>query len=606
MSDKDLTIKMSVDTSDLEKGLDKAEKKVEKTADGAEKTKSKWSSLGDSLSSVSPTFKKMSDKWSESSQKIDDRFGKSTAASKLFKLGVVGALAAIALKAGQTVAKFASETAKMFDPKGYSKAAGAMQKSIKKLKTTIGSFTAPLVNGVMTVVSKIVDGITWVLEKLRVAKSFLEGVVKGVLQPIIDGVKQVVDWIKSGINALANLLGFGDVFKAPAESAEDAADSMGEVVDATSAGLASFDKLSTLDTSGSGDTEQADKLNESMEEANKLGEEIGTKIREFFDNFSLSGLWDGFLDVGGQAWEGIKSVGEGVWNALRGFGEAIWNGILAVATTVWNAIKAIATAVWNAILAVATVIWQGIQAIATTVWNIIQEVATTVWNAVSGVATAIWEGIQAIATTVWNVISGIAMTVWNTISSVATVVWQGIQSVATTVWEVISTPILALWEAFKSAAEPVWKALEDIGSAFIRVVIDPIKNAVGWCMEKVEWVLDKIDAAKSFFDGIGDSIGGFVGGIGSAIGLAGGGAVAPNNPMPYILGDNTREYEVVSPVSLMKDTVKSALAEMGGTGGGQQASTGPIELTISLDSRKIARAVYDPLKTEERRRGAGA
>ena len=87
-------------------------------------------------------------------------------------------------------------------------------------------------------------------------------------------------------------------------------------------------------------------------------------------------------------------------------------------------------------------------------------------------------------------------------------------------------------------------------------------------------------------------------------GLAGGGAVAPNNPMPYILGDNKKEYEVVSPVSLMEQTVMSALKKSG-MGSGTTSSQ-PVEITIQLDGKKVARAIYDPLETERRRRGARA
>lgn len=95
------------------------------------------------------------------------------------------------------------------------------------------------------------------------------------------------------------------------------------------------------------------------------------------------------------------------------------------------------------------------------------------------------------------------------------------------------------------------------------------------------------------------------GGLKKVLGLAGGGAVAPNSPMPYILGDNTREYEVVSPVSLMEETVISAMKKMGVTGT-QGGSSGPVEITIELDGKKLARAIYDPLETEKRRRGVRA
>ena len=136
-------------------------------------------------------------------------------------------------------------------------------------------------------------------------------------------------------------------------------------------------------------------------------------------------------------------------------------------------------------------------------------------------------------------------------------------------------------------------------------------------MDKIEWVLDKVGAAKDAISSIGEGVQDFVSdpvgtltdvggkiwdGAKSFLGLADGAVVQPNNPFPVIVGDNTREPEVISPLS----TIRQAVTEALGASGGSTGTTGPIELTINLDSRKIARAVYDPLQTEARRRGVGA
>ena len=629
---EELTIKVTADTSDFKRGMDDVEKKLDKTTSKTDSAQGRWGDLSKKLSAISPTFAKASSGVAEQSSKIEDAFGSGSAAAGLFKLGAVGAIAAIGVKAGQVAWKVASETAKMFDPQGYSKAAGSMQKSIKKLKTTIGSFTAPIVNGIMTVVSKVVDGITWILQKIRIFRAFVWGMVKTILQPVIDGIKQVIAWIQQGINMLSNLLGFGDVFKAPAQSAEDAAESMGEVVEATSAGLASFDQLNTLDTSNSGDTETAEELSSNIADAEAFGADLVGKIGDFFSNFDFGAIWDGFADAAGQAWDGIcnvagdawegikgfgescwdgiKGFGESCWNGIRGFGEAVWGGIQAVASAVWQGIQAYAQAVWTVITAWATYQWELIKAIATAVWTVISTVATTVWNVINTVATTVWNTILSVAQTVWGVISGTAMAVWEGIKTIATTVWGVIQTVATTAWTIISTPILALWDAFQNAGSTCWGILQALGEAFNRVVINPIKSAVQWCMDKIEWVLGKIEGAKNALGNltsgisnfVKDPVGSIVGGAKSLLGLADGAVVQPNNPFPVIVGDNTREPEVISPLSTIRQAVTEAMRSQGASGG----SSGPIELTVNLDSRKIARAVYDPLQTEARRRGVGA
>ena len=145
---------------------------------------------------------------------------------------------------------------------------------------------------------------------------------------------------------------------------------------------------------------------------------------------------------------------------------------------------------------------------------------------------------------------------------------------------------IELWNRFTETMGKIATFIKD-------KILEGIKGAVGGV---TSFVQDPIGGITSIPGKVTSKIKG-------ALGLASGGAVAPNNPMPYILGDNTREYEVVSPVSLMKDAVKSAISEMGGAG---RQSSGPIELVVNLDGRKIARAVYDPLQTESRRRGSRA
>lgn len=121
---EELKIKVTADTSDFKKGMDDVEKKLDKTTDKTEESQSKWGKLSSQISSISPTFAKISEKWQGASAKIDESFGASTGAAKLFKLGVIGALVAIAAKAAKVAWQFANDTAKMFDPRATPKRPG--------------------------------------------------------------------------------------------------------------------------------------------------------------------------------------------------------------------------------------------------------------------------------------------------------------------------------------------------------------------------------------------------------------------------------------------------------------------------------------------------
>ena len=65
-----------------------------------------------------------------------------------------------------------------------------------------------------------------------------------------------------------------------------------------------------------------------------------------------------------------------------------------------------------------------------------------------------------------------------------------------------------------------------------------------------------------------------------------------------ILGDNTKEHEIVSPVSTMKQAFMEAMIEMGGNFGG-----GNTEVVLEIDGREFGRAVVEQGNRENRRIG---
>ena len=81
-------------------------------------------------------------------------------------------------------------------------------------------------------------------------------------------------------------------------------------------------------------------------------------------------------------------------------------------------------------------------------------------------------------------------------------------------------------------------------------------------------------------------------------GYAKGTVVPPNRPHLAWFGDNTREPEVVSPVSTMKTAFMEAMIEMGGNFGG-----GNTEVVLEIDGREFGRAVVEQGNKENRRIG---
>ena len=79
--------------------------------------------------------------------------------------------------------------------------------------------------------------------------------------------------------------------------------------------------------------------------------------------------------------------------------------------------------------------------------------------------------------------------------------------------------------------------------------------------------------------------------------FANGGVVPPNAPFLAVLGDNTKEPEVVAPYSTIKQAASDAIAERGGGNGMAVAD-------IYLDGAKVGRGIFPYLENERVRVGA--
>lgn len=81
--------------------------------------------------------------------------------------------------------------------------------------------------------------------------------------------------------------------------------------------------------------------------------------------------------------------------------------------------------------------------------------------------------------------------------------------------------------------------------------------------------------------------------------FAAGGVFEPNNPQAVIVGDNTREREVIAPETMIENAVTRALNRQG------SSSSAPINIpiTLTLDGRVLANVMYKYNQQEAARRG---
>ena len=594
---ENLKARLEVDVSNFTAGMKKAREDLEKANDQVEEARSEWSSLGDVIGELVPGFKKVTDSWKDAQSKLDSGSKKAGKGFKAMKAAGVLAVAAIAVEVAGTlvdafkqVAQVADDTARMFDTVAYSKAAGELKKSTRTLKTTIGSFTAPVVNALKSGLAKILDGFNWLLTKIRIAFSYIGGVFTAVIQPIVKAIKSAIDWLKNGINTIAGFLGMDAIFKEASKNTEDAAGSMEELVEATSAGLASFDKLNTLDFGEMGDAEQSEELTENMEQARKDGLELGEKLTEkfagigkWFDNLDLGQVWKDFKTSAEDAWINIKTWAGDTWNSIKGWGEGVWNSLKESAgkiwdglTGAWEGVKTTLLGYFDKLIEIVDLgkIWESLKNGFNGVMNWIKEHLPDWAKKILG-----WVGVDFgdEETTPKDEVGGDEEGEGKEYGEKPPKTQTTVKDVIDSAVNAVTTPAVVVPQE-PNIIQPdvtVIQTKDDTGG-ILSNIINEIKDPKG----------------NSFWKNLGIGVGkGW---------FANGGVFEPNNPMLIGIGDNTREKEIVSPVSLMKQAVREVLSESGNT------SRSPVQINLVVDGKIMARTLYDPMENERRRRGVKA
>lgn len=677
-------VEFVADTSKLKKGSEEAKKNLDSVSGSIENQKESWSRASEAFDKFAPGIKGTTDSISEMSATFSDMFEGVKAGAKGMKLAIVAAIAAVAVKLAKMAWTVASETSRAYNAQEYDKVIERREASMRRLKTSIGAFTAPIVNAINTAIGGILDGVTWVLKKVHAGLSFVYGFLKGLIIPVIDTVKKaidavasairpIVDGLKNAINGIAQFLGFGPVFKSSAKGAEEASEAIedvGESSEYAEGALQGFDKLNVMDNL-TGDKNTADEIDDTSSAMQELGESLSGKLFDYLgkipqllSGIDLGGIWTKFKEGAIQAFNTIKEklVGFGSWimSSLSGLGSwiyeklvGVWNTLSTTMSGVWTWLTTTLGSLWEGLTSVMGTLWEGLTSAMSGIWSGLTSTMSGLWDGLTSTMSGLWEGLTGIMSSLWNTLTTAMGSTWNWLTNLMSSFWNTLTSLMRSAWdtltsfmrsvmnslvsflrsiwsELVST-IRSLWDGATSFIRGLWegfanfinggffdiirstvenivgafsKAWEIIGDLFDKV-ISPIKSAVDWLLDKVKWLLDKVSGLKESVSNIGKSVSNIgsslVNGVKGLFGGANGAVFEPNDPFPIVVGDNTREPEVLSPVSTMKSAFKEAISEMGGVGGSR--GSGPIEITLNVDGKALARATYDDLVAEGNRRG---
>lgn len=307
----------------------------------------------------------------------------------------------------------------------------------------------------------------------------------------------------------------------------------------------------------------------------------------------LSWLWDNILQPI-ASWTGgvIVDVLNGIGDALTWISQneiamtileslAVAIGLVAGAIAVYNGVMAVCNVVTGIFSGIIAVLTSPITLVILAITALIAIIALCIkhWDDISAAATACWDFIveswnnagEWFNTTIVQPIANFFSGMWNGLKEGASNAWEGIKQVFSTVANFFGTVFGKAWETVKkvfSTGGKIFDGIKDgIVKAFttiVNTIIKGINKVVSIPFNGINSALTKIKNIDILgvkpFDWISNI------GVPQLPLLAQGGWFPKNQPQLAIVGDNTRENEIVTPESKIYDQVRNAIRDSGGTG----------------------------------------
>lgn len=163
-------------------------------------------------------------------------------------------------------------------------------------------------------------------------------------------------------------------------------------------------------------------------------------------------------------------------------------------------------------------------------------------------------------------------------------------------WSLFKERTVEHFQALKERLGGVWNVLMSMLSLSfssvangivtkIKFVYDYVMNVVQAISKALSWLASKF----SVMQGAATSVQNFASRI-HIPGLANGAVIPPNSEFIAMLGDQKNGVNIETPLSTMVDAFKTAISEMGGTGGNNEP------ILLQLDGRTVAKVVWDEQK----------
>ncbi|WP_191997470.1 tape measure protein [Ligilactobacillus agilis] len=200
---------------------------------------------------------------------------------------------------------------------------------------------------------------------------------------------------------------------------------------------------------------------------------IAGAIKLLYDNNKGFKKWaDSVIDTIKNAWKSATEALVKVWESIVDGIVKVWKPLSKALSVTWDAIKKVAEITFKAIGAVilapivlvsATIvaIWKAVHKPLEAAWKAISKTASSVWNSIKKTTEKVWKGIKDTVIDVSLAIYKPIKKAWDKVVQVVTDLWNGLKKTASKIWNGIKDAVV---DATEAVYKPVHKAFTKVGN----------------------------------------------------------------------------------------------------------------------------------------------
>lgn len=200
---------------------------------------------------------------------------------------------------------------------------------------------------------------------------------------------------------------------------------------------------------------------------------IAGAIKLLYDNNKGFKKWaDSVIDTIKNAWKSATKALVKVWESIVDGIVKVWKPLSKALSVTWDAIKKVAEITFKAIgtvilapivLVSATIvaIWKAVHKPLEAAWKAISKTASSVWNSIKKTTEKVWNGIKDTVIDVSLAIYKPIKKAWDKVVQVVTDLWNGLKKTASKIWNGIKDAVV---DATEAVYKPVHKAFTKVGN----------------------------------------------------------------------------------------------------------------------------------------------